>query len=76
MLIKLKCIRLRHDFKTLRYYHALDPYGNPTFVTEKMGSRLSSRTNEQRDLFNYVESELKAVETLLADPRQNEYESR
>jgi hypothetical protein len=60
--------------RALSYYHALDLYGNVPFVTENdlVGSFLPqqiSRTN----LFNYVESELKALETELKDAKTNEY---
>jgi len=60
--------------RALSYYHALDLFGNVPFVTEtdNVGAFLPnqiSRTN----LFNYVESELKSIETLLKDARSNEY---
>ena len=60
--------------RALSYYHALDLYGNPTFVTEKdgIGAFLPKQTT-RAELFSYVESESKALETLLPEPRQNEY---
>jgi len=60
--------------RALSYYHALDLYGNPTFVTEKdgIGAYLPDQTTSN-ELFSYVESELKDLETQLPDPRQNEY---
>lgn len=60
--------------RALSYWHALDLFGNPTFVTEKdpIGAFLPPQT-QRADLFNYIESELKAVESLLPDPKQNEY---
>jgi len=60
--------------RALSYWHALDLYGNTTFVTENdpIGAFLPPRITRV-DLFNYVESELKDLETLLPDPKQNEY---
>lgn len=60
--------------RALSYYHALDLYGNPTFVTEAdpIGAFLPPQTTRAA-LFNYVETELKALETLLPAPRTNEY---
>lgn len=60
--------------RALSYYHALDLYGNPTFVTEAdpIGA-FSPQQTTRAELFTYVESELKAVETLLPDPKGNEY---
>jgi len=60
--------------RALSYWHALDLYGNTTFVTENdaIGAFLPPRIT-RADLFNYVESELKDLETLLPDPKQNEY---
>ncbi len=72
---KIKTYRAEVRFlRALSYWHALDLYGNPTFVTEKdgIGAFLPKQTTSS-DLFNYIESELKAIETLLPDPRQNEY---
>lgn len=60
--------------RALSYWHALDLYGNTTFVTENdpIGAFLPPRIT-RADLFNYVESELKDLENLLPDPQQNEY---
>ncbi|MCS6990792.1 MAG: RagB/SusD family nutrient uptake outer membrane protein [Chitinophagales bacterium] len=60
--------------RALVYYHALDLFGNVPFVTEAdlPGSSLP-RQIFRPELFEYVESELKAVENLLPPPRQNEY---
>jgi starch-binding outer membrane protein, SusD/RagB family len=60
--------------RALCYYHALDLFGNVPFVTENdpIGAFLPqqiSRTN----LFNYIESELKAIETLMKPAKTNEY---
>jgi hypothetical protein len=52
--------------RALAYYHAIDMFGNPPFVTEadKPGSFFPKQTTRAA-LFTYVESELKALETLL-----------
>jgi len=72
---KIKLYKAEARFlRALSYYHALDLYGSPTFVTEtdEIGAFLPDQTNPSA-LFTYVESEAKAVESLLPDPRQNEY---
>lgn len=60
--------------RALSYWHALDLYGNPTFVTEEdeVGAFLPRRATKS-ELFEYVEAELKDVENALPAPRQNEY---
>jgi len=60
--------------RALSYMHALDLYGSPTFVTEKdeVGAFLPKPISPT-DLFNYIETECKAIESQLPDPRQNEY---
>lgn len=60
--------------RALSYWHALDLYGNPTFVTEEneVGAFLPQQTNRNA-LFAYIESECKAVESTLPGPRQNQY---
>lgn len=56
--------------RALAYYHALDLFGNPPFVTEadEPGAFFPKQTNRP-DLFNYVESELIAIESELGEPR-------
>jgi hypothetical protein len=60
--------------RALSYYHALDLFGNVPFVTEEdpIGAFLPEQIS-RADLFNYVESELLALENELIDARQNEY---
>ena len=60
--------------RALSYYHAMDLFGNVPFVTEEDG--IGAYTPEQisrADLFNYIESELLAIEPLLPEPMANEY---
>jgi hypothetical protein len=60
--------------RALSYYHALDLFGNVPFVTEAdpVGAFFPEQIR-RADLFAYVESELKALETELAPARTNEY---
>lgn len=56
--------------RALSYYHALDLFGYPPFVTEadKPGAFFPQQTNPT-DLFNYIEAELIAIEDELGEPR-------
>ena len=60
--------------RALSYWHALDLYGNVPFVTEtdEVGFFLPEQTT-RAELFNYIESELLAIESELVGARQNEY---
>ncbi|UOQ70291.1 RagB/SusD family nutrient uptake outer membrane protein [Hymenobacter cellulosilyticus] len=60
--------------RALSYYHALDLFGKPPFADEndQIGN-FTPRQISRAELFNYIESELKAIETELVDARQNEY---
>lgn len=56
--------------RALAYYHALDLFGNPPFVTEAdlPGTFYPPQTTAT-DLFSYIESELLAIENNLGAPR-------
>jgi starch-binding outer membrane protein, SusD/RagB family len=60
--------------RALSYYHALDMFGSTPFVTEldATGAFLPRQASRQ-ELFNYVESELKAIENDLVAAKANEY---
>lgn len=60
--------------RALSYYHAIDFFGNVPFVleTDPIGSFFPEQI-QRVDLFNWLETELKDLEILLVDPRQNEY---
>jgi len=60
--------------RAMAYFHAIDMFGTVPFVTEAdaPGSFLP-RQATRLELFNYVESELKAIETELAAPGAAEY---
>jgi hypothetical protein len=61
--------------RALAYYHAMDLYGNVPFPTEadQIGGTTPPRRIVRADLFAYIESELKAIETTLVAPGQNQY---
>lgn len=75
---QLNTIKLyRSEARLLRafsYYHALDMFGSVPFVTETdlVGSFLPKQIS-RTDLFDYVESELLAIENDLLAPKTNEY---
>lgn len=56
--------------RALAYYHALDMFGNPPFVTEldKTGTILPRQTTRAA-LFQYIESELDEISDQLGAPR-------
>ena len=71
----IKLYRVEARFlRALSYWHALDMFGAAPFVTEKdpLGAFLPPQTTKAA-LFAYVESELKEIEGLMAEPRANEY---
>ncbi|MGN6637890.1 MAG: RagB/SusD family nutrient uptake outer membrane protein [Mucilaginibacter sp.] len=75
------------DATNIRYYRAearflrayqysvlMDLFANPPFVTDAtpIGSALPPQT-DRKALFNYVESELKAIDPLMVAPMKNQY---
>ncbi|WP_319230464.1 RagB/SusD family nutrient uptake outer membrane protein [Draconibacterium orientale] len=60
--------------RALSYYHAVDLFGSVPFVTEEdnVGAFFPEQIS-RTDLFNYVESELLAVENELSAPGSAEY---
>ncbi|GAB3414285.1 RagB/SusD family nutrient uptake outer membrane protein [Niabella aquatica] len=75
------------DIETIKYYRAearflrafqywvlMDLYGNPPFVTEHdpIGTFLPPQKTSA-EIFEYVESELKAIEPLMLAPKSNDY---
>jgi len=60
--------------RALSYWHALDMFGKVPFVTERneVGAFFPEQTT-RAELYNYVESELLAIESQLVAARQNEY---
>ena len=67
---------MRAEARFLRaqaYYHALDLFGNVPFVLDTDPAGTLPKRIVRADLFKFVESELKALETELKDPKTNEY---
>lgn len=60
--------------RAYQYWVMMDLFANPPFVTENdaIGSGLPRQT-DRATLFAYIESELKAIDPLLAAPKTNEY---
>jgi hypothetical protein len=60
--------------RAFQFWVLMDAFGNPSFATEAdaIGSVLP-RQITRSELFNYIESELKDISTLLPAPRANEY---
>lgn len=61
--------------RAFQYWVLMDIYGNPSMVTEqtKIGGKDLPKQIQRKELFLYVESELKAMENDLAAPKTNEY---
>ncbi|MDH5414960.1 MAG: RagB/SusD family nutrient uptake outer membrane protein [Flavobacteriaceae bacterium] len=60
--------------RAMAYYHLMDLFGKAAFVTENdpVGTYQGPQI-ERVELFDYIESELLAIENDLIAPRQNEY---
>jgi len=60
--------------RAFQYWVLMDLFANPPFVTEadQIGVGLPKQI-QRKDLFDYIEKELKELETTLAAPRTNEY---
>lgn len=60
--------------RAYQYWVLMDLFGNPPFVTEKdpIGKFIPPQI-QRKDLFTYIETELKDIEADLVDARQNEY---
>lgn len=60
--------------RAYQYWVLMDMFGNPPFVTETdpIGKYIPPQIS-RTDLFNYIETELKAIESDLTTARQNEY---
>ncbi len=74
---RAEVLRFRAEARFLRalsYYHALDLFGNVPFVTENDPVGKFFPTQIHRDaLYSYVESELLAIEPVMAPAKQNEF---
>ncbi len=75
--LRAEIVKYRAEARFLRalsYWHALDMFRNVPFVTEAdaVGSFFPKQATAE-EVFNFVESELKAIDGDLVAPRQNEY---
>ncbi|MBK0381780.1 RagB/SusD family nutrient uptake outer membrane protein [Pedobacter sp. SD-b] len=60
--------------RAYQYWVLMDAYGNPPFVTENDNiGKIAPKQITRAKLFDYVESELKAIEPDLKDAKTNEY---
>lgn len=60
--------------RAFQYWVLMDNFGNPPFVTEAdVIGKVSPKQITRADLFNYVESELLAIESEMVPSRTNEY---
>lgn len=59
--------------RAIAYYHLMDLFGKAPFADENSVINSNPREATRAELFTFVESELKAIESDLKDPRQNEY---
>ena len=72
---KIKKYRTEARFlRAYQYWVLMDCFANPPFVTENdaIGSGIPAQI-QRKDLFTYIESELKAIESELAPAKSNEY---
>ncbi len=60
--------------RAYQYWVLMDLFGNPPFVTDAnaVGSVIPPQI-ARKDLFTYIESELKAIDPLLVAPMKNQY---
>ncbi len=59
--------------RAIAYYHLMDLFGKAPFADENSVINQAPEEASRSDLFSFIESELKAIESDLKDPRQNEY---
>jgi hypothetical protein len=60
--------------RAYNYWVMLDVFGKSTFITEADGiGTFLPKEIQRTDLYNYVESELKAIDADLGDPKSSEY---
>lgn len=61
--------------RAYQYWVVMDLFGNPAFITENdpVGGAFLPPQKTSKDIFTYVESELKAIDGLLKPAKTNEY---
>lgn len=73
---KNEIIRYRAEARLLRamsYYYMMDLFGQANFTTEDDAINAQPQAYNRQQLFDFIESELKAIEGDLADPLTNEH---
>ena len=73
---KTEIVRYRAEARLLRamsYYYMMDLFGQANFATENDAINAKPIVYNRQQLFDFVESELKAIEGDLADPKANEH---
>lgn len=73
---RTEIVRYRAEARLLRamsYYYMMDLFGQANFTTEEDAVNAQPQAYNRQQLFDYVESELKAIEADLAEPMANEY---
>ncbi len=60
--------------RAYQYWVLMDVFGNPPFITDatQIGTTIPPQI-KRADLFNYIESELKAIDPLMVQPNKNLY---
>ena len=59
--------------RAMAYYYMMDIFGKANFVTEDDPLNSQPPVYGRQELFSFIESELKDIDTDLVDARQNEY---
>jgi len=60
--------------RALAYYHLMDSYGRaPLYSENDPVGNVQGPEMDRQQLFDFIELELKAIDSELAEPRQNEY---
>jgi len=73
---RAEIVNYRAEARLLRamsYYYMMDLFGKANFVTEEDAINTIPQVADRTKLFEFVESELKAIEGDLKDPMQNEH---
>tara|TARA_R110002126_G_scaffold291415_1_gene452226 strand:- start:8562 stop:10178 length:1617 start_codon:yes stop_codon:yes gene_type:complete len=59
--------------RAMSYYYMMDIFGQANFTTEEDAINTPPKAYNRQQLFDYVETELKAIEADLPEPRMNEH---
>lgn len=71
---QIKMFRTEARFiRAYQYWVLLDVFGHPPFITDEQPIGSIPRQANRSELFNFIESELKAIENDLVAARTNEY---